>query len=711
VVEDIAGTTERDIKTEDGHGFFHWELHFAHVFRGPGGGFDLQVGNPPWVQPRWQEDLVLAELEPWFKLTEKPSVAAWRERKNEVLEKGGATPYFLDELVSNSAMTQWLVSPVTYSVLAGTQPDLYRTFMCRAWGNLGTRGIAGLVHPDTHLGGTKDGRIRGAAYRRLRLHAGFVNVGNWAFEASRNTEFGVHIYGTPKSSIRFDNLSRLYGVEPLVASLDHDGEGEVPGMKHGGGWDLRAHRARVITVDESVLVEWQRLTGDSGNAPAWEAALLQPVTSEEQGAIAALSASRVRLGDHKPPISSGYHEKMGKENGFIDWRTSQPDSLTELVLQGPHIGIATPVSKQPKMPCRGNHDWTSFDLTILPGSAVPRTNYVRSESCSLQRYEGEQDRWLDRSRMSDEWEPSPEQWERRADVLSDEELALPDEEQRELLRQRLWWFQPYTRFYRLAWRKMIPFNTERSLFAALISPGAAHIDSVQSLMMADNRATAVNSGFWASLPFDYLLRIVGKANLHPTEVERMPYASTSHPLANPLLLRALRLNCLTEAYAPLWAELYDMTWPGYEDWALEWPKLAPLAGHLKSNWEYATPLRTECERRAALVEIDALVAVWLGMSADELIAIHKARYAILADRESQMWFDASGRQLAQDPYAFGHGQTKEHYEQFLAYDKGERPDPPEGYTAPFYKADREKEMRATHAVFSERLRKAQEKQA
>ena len=30
-------------------GFFHWELRFASVFAD--GGFDLQVGNPPWVRP------------------------------------------------------------------------------------------------------------------------------------------------------------------------------------------------------------------------------------------------------------------------------------------------------------------------------------------------------------------------------------------------------------------------------------------------------------------------------------------------------------------------------------------------------------------------------------------------------------------------------------------------------------------------------------
>lgn len=103
--------------------------------------------------------------------------------------------------------------------------------------------------------------------------------------------------------------------------------------------------------------------------------------------------------------------------------------------------------------------------------------------------------------------------------------------------------------------------------------------------------------------------------------------------------------------------------------------------------------------------------VYLGESPAGQLAIYKPRFAILADRESEMWFDANGHQLARDPYAYGFGQSKQHYEQFLAYNKGERPEPPEGYTAPFCKAEREEEMRAAHAVFAERLRKAQQKQA
>lgn len=703
-VEDIAGTTERDIKAEDGHGFFHWELHFAHVFRGEGGGFDLQVGNPPWVRPDWDEALVLAEFDPWFKLSDKPPVEEWRHRKQDVLEGEGGRAGYFGELAAVTGMATFLSAPVTYSLIAGTRPDLYRAFMCQVWGHLGVEGTAGLIHPDTHFGGTRDGRLREAAYRHLRLHAGFVNVGNWAFEASRNTEFGVHIYGRKQSEIRFKNLSRLFGVEPLVGSIDHDGHGEVPAMRHAGAWDLRPHQARVVEVDDSRLSEWRRLTGHV-DIPPQQAGLLYPVTTDEQGAIAALSGVGDRLGSHQPRITLGMFENLAtKKLGLYRWDTTEPGQMAEVILQGPHFGIATPLSKQPNVPCRTNQDWSRWELTTLPASAVPRTNYVRD--CDLGRYQGVQDRWLDHARLDVDWQPSVDEWANRSAALSGEELNLSEREQVELLRQRLWLFRPYTQFYRLAWRVMIPFNTERSLFAALIPPGPAHVHTVQSMALANNRTTALNAGFWASLPFDYLLRITGRAHLQVAEANKMPYADPAHPLASSLLLRALRLNCLTEAYAPLWAELYDMTWPGYEEWAVKWPGLAPLASGLKAVWEYTTPLRAEYGRRAALVEIDALVAVWLGMSADELVAIHKARYAILADRESQMWFDAKGRQLAQDSYAHGHGQTKEHYEQFLAYDKGERHEPPEGYSKPFYKADREQEMRAAHAHFSARLQDA-----
>ncbi|MFF9687630.1 class I SAM-dependent DNA methyltransferase [Streptomyces sp. NPDC014623] len=634
-------------------GFFHWELEYAQVFAR--GGYDLQVGNPPWVRPRWAEDLVLAELEPWFALVENPGVTEWRLRKEEKLQAIGDSTYYLNELSSNTGAAMSMGSNSTYPLIAGTQPNLYRAFMCQSWNNLAHGGISGLVHPVTHFSGTLEGPLRAAAYRRLRFQAHFMNS-LFLFDIRDRNEFGVNIYGGD-SEVNFKHMSWLFTPETIIESMTHSGDGPIPGTKFNRKWDVRPHQARLVQVDADRLTQWNQLSGERG-IPDSQASLLYPVTTDEQGAITALSKVHQRLSSYLPRISSGYHEKMGKQHGFIKWDTAIPENLTDTVLQGPHFSGATPFNKQPNIPCLNKNDWTSWDLTKIPAILTPVTNYKRA--CPADDYVAAQDRWDGR---------------------------------------------PYTQFFRLAWRRMIPSSNERSLFAALIPPGPAHIDAVHSMALEDNRLTVLNSGFWASLPLDYLLRITGRSDLRVAEALKMPAAYSAHPLATSLLIRSLRLNCLTTAYSSLWEELFHPTWPGYENWANPtWPNLAPLASSLTPTWQYGTPLRTEYERRAALVELDALVSVWLGITADQLVAIYKSRYPVLSDYESEMYFDAHGHKIARNHNTYGHGQTKQDYLDLLDHlASPTTTPPPTGYTVPFYKADRETEMRAAHAHFQARL--------
>jgi hypothetical protein len=634
-------------------GFFHWELEFAQVFAR--GGFDLQVGNPPWVRPHWREDQVLAELEPWFVLAEKPSAAERRLRKEEALAVFGRS-YYLGELATNVGVAAGLSSSATYPLLAGTKSDLYRAFMAQVWRHITQHGSAGLIHPDTHFGGVREGSIRAAAYRHLRVHAHFVNSSRWAFDdLNWSQEFGMHIYGTPQDP-DFLHLSELRSADVLPDSLTHDGHGPTPGIKHNGSWDIRPHRERVMRVNTDLLANWQALTGSTGSAA--ETPLLYPVLRSEQGAIDALASYPNSLVDYDPLITTGYDEGAAKRDGLIRWGNQTVSEASDVILQGPHFASALPFSKEPRVPCRSNRDWDLLTPTQLPETYVPVTNYVRATD--LATY---------------------------------------------LAAQSLWHEMPFTTFFRLAWRRMIPFDSSRCLHAALMPPGPAHVHTVQSMALPDNRLTALNAGFWAALPLDYLLRITGRSDLQTSEARKMPAPDPAHPLAQALLLRALRLNALTTHYAPLWRELFNPRWAGYEDWANpNWPRLKPLATALKPTWEWSTPLRTEYERRAAQVELDALVAVWLGITADQLAAIFKSRYPQLYDYESATWFDANGRKLAASPFTYGHGQTKQDYLDLLAHlEEPECTPPPEGYEAPFYKADREAEMRAAHAHFQARL--------
>jgi hypothetical protein len=526
--------------------------------------------------------------------------------------------------------------------------------MLRTWANNGKFGTVGLIHPDTHLTGKQEHHLREATYGHLRLHAHFQNRRLIFPEIDWNKQFGMHIYGSSQV-IDFVNVSWLFDPEPLLLSLLHDGTGEAPGIKYDRAWDLRPHKKRLIRVDNETLSRWRMLSGDV-TSPVGEVRLLSPVSTDEERAISALAQFECRLGDLDPQISRGYDEAVAKKFGLIKWETSDPGEWDEVILRGPQINISTPIAKQPP---NTKHTDKPVDLLGLDDSAVAWTDYRRATD--MPAYRRAQDRWFDGRR--------------------------------------------YTEFYRTAWREMIPASTERSLFPAIIPPGPAHIHGVRSMALTSNKMTALVAGFWSALPLDYALRIGGRGHLDVTDARTMPVPLAEHPLAEALLLRCLRLNCLTAAYAPLWKELYLDAW-SHDEWGVAWPGLRKI-NSIDAVWSHGTPLRTERARRAALVELDVLAAIMLEMSVDELIALYKSRFPQLVDYEGEMWFDGGGRKLAGNFNQWGHRQTKEHWQQFEKYleDSAANP-PPDGYSAPFYKADRIAEYRQAHAVFSERLRKA-----
>lgn len=698
----------RDIAEEQG--FLHWELEFALVFA-RGGGFDVQVGNPPWVRPRWNESAVLAEHEPWFELADKASTAEKDRRRRELLESPAARRYVLGELTNTTAQVAVFGSPQMYPLLTGTQPDLYRAFMSQVWAHTSADGTAGMVHPDTHFTGDKEGSLREAAYHRLRIHGDFVNSGQRFFPrpVGDTAHFGVHVYGRPME-IGFDHLSWLVSVDALRHSAQHDGSGEVPGVRYRNGeFDERPHRARIIRVDTHLLSVWQRLL-DEADRPVEESRLLFPVSTGEASAIEALADYPLRLG-RAPRISPGYHESGAKKDDLIDYNrpdpaTGQeylPDSWRQVILKGTQLSVGTPVFKRHDA---NSNDPYGADLVDLPPDFVPDTAYVRARGRN-RAYLDEQERWIDhrvlkRLRASDTAVARARREIARVNRIA-EELVTSAQVDDVLMRRA---HRRYVTFYRLAWRCMIAPNTERALYAAVVPPGTAHVHAVHSLAMPELRHTALVAGFWASLPLDYYLRATGRTNLLVAAAKATPAPTPDHPLASALLLRTLRLNCLTQAYDNLWSDLYDPTWPDRERWAREWPGLRPL-DDVTPDWRPETPFRSERARRSALVEIDALVAVWLGMDADALIAAYRGRFPVLQKYEAVTWFDADGWKLAGNARTIGQRQTKETWAQFEAYRAAPDSAPvPDGYTKPFHKADREAEMREAHAVFQKRLDEA-----
>ncbi len=199
----------------DDQGFFHWELEFAQAFAN--GGFDLQVGNPPWVRPRWDDDAVLAEHDPG---------SSWRRSRRGRRRNGagraaasgtGRALYCLRELTTSSPRSRSSARRRYTRYSPAPSPTSTVPSCARSGPTRSAAGPLDLLHPDTHFTGDKEGRLREAAYRRLRIHGDFVNAGQRFFPepVGHTAHFGVHVYGRLERS-RFDHLSWLVSTDALL---------------------------------------------------------------------------------------------------------------------------------------------------------------------------------------------------------------------------------------------------------------------------------------------------------------------------------------------------------------------------------------------------------------------------------------------------------------------------------------------------------------
>ena len=639
-------------KVAKAQGFFHWELDFATVFAR--GGFDLQVGNPPWVRPDVSVETLLADGDPWWVLTKKPSLADRQERLPRTLARPGVLTTVLDGAAETAVLAEFISDQTVYPIMEG-RPDLYRAFMCQVWEHQEQRGISSLIHMETHFTDAKTPGLRAAAYRHLRRHWQFINE-LLLFDMDDKHFFGIHIYGADQSP-HFLHSTALYHPDTVLRSLKHDGSGEEPGFKdpHTGTWDLRPHAARIESIDEATLKTWQSVT----ESDDWRSTPMVSTVNSAASRTLANMATHRRIGDLGLQFSSGWNETTDFKKGLFskEWG---PASWADAILQGPHLHISTPLYKKPNKSMKHNQDWTSTDLEALSPSAQPVTQYKPAGDRATY------------DRLYTHWDGSPAR-----------------------------------DHYRIAWRAMAANTGERTLIPAIIPPGTAHPNGVFSSgsETITGRSLVTAQAGLSSLLADFTLRALPKSGIYFPDFSRLPTLPHNHPLTTRVVLRALRLNCVTDAYANLWAECWD------ESFVVDAPILERYDERpIGPEWTIDTPLRRAEDRRNAQAEIDVMVAMMLGVPIEDLCTIYRTQFAVLYDYDhgrgqGAYVYDANGRQLPTPVRQAWEKRQRPTANEDMPLSERTHTHPGSGvsyvYDLPFRIRDRESDFRRIHTALTQ----------
>ncbi|MEO6629980.1 MAG: DNA methyltransferase, partial [Aquihabitans sp.] len=521
------------------NGFFHWELDFVSVLAR--GGFDLQVGNPPWVTLSGDFDAELSEVDPWWVLRDHTTPLTDSEMLPQTLSVAGAYARVIDRMADVPAQAAFVGGGGMYPELAGLPPDLYRAFIIRCWSQQSQSGAVALIHYDTHFSGSRAGPFRRLLYRRLRAHWHFVNELK-LFEMGDQKHYSVNVYGGPREEVHFSNACFLYHPDTVTRSLEHDGSGEEPGYKTPqGDWDLRPHRSRIQSISDKVLEVWSDVIQGPGGM-ASTTPMLYAVSVGIQEVTSALATARAEDA-FDLEFSSGWDESAHEKSGHIE-RHWGPSADNAAVLLGPNIYAGAPYFKRPNATMKNKADWTIIDLEEL----APDQPYVVSFR-----------------RRSNGGGVS------RAPVGRFGEIQA----------------------FRMAWRRRAANTGERTLIPSLIPPGVTHVDGIASCRAAGGVGDLVSlTGFSASLLADFTVRVVPKADIRADVINRLPVSALESPLRTMVDLRVLQLTCLTRSFAALWEECWD---PAF---AHDEPVVARRGTYFaEPTWDPVSGIRLAADRR------------------------------------------------------------------------------------------------------------------
>lgn len=607
--------------------FMHWPLRFATIFlpqNGESAGFDLTLGNPPWKIASWNSGAVLGDVNPKYVIHGKEYSAkkiqevvtgkidldnqgrGIFERSPQIYKK------WLETFESISGGKDFFNSTMNYPELIGCRTDLFKVFLPIAWRHSSKNGVQGLVHPDTVYTETNGTKLRKIAFSRLRKHYQFSNELKLFADVDHHTEFSLNVYGSIEKNINFQNINNLF-IPKTIKSCFSKNNSIVEGRKNlEGSWNTKGHPHRVIEIDKNVLRKIAKIFGGDIEVPLLPSIHTIEILSILEKFINC--AKRLKDFGQELNISSIWNETTTQQNDtikeFTKNETRFPSKIDDSILNGPHISVGSALFKCPENPCTNNTTWLTLDLTNIPDDYLPRVKY----------------------------HPNVE----RSEYLRRMPKVSWDPDKFDKLGRLVQTGTPFDQYYRLSIREFIGADAERSLTSGILPPGVCHINVLQSLAFKNSSKLLTVAGYFCSLPLDFFIRQQNKKHLHNALLERIPLPDFGIWEAL-IRTRTLCLNSLTKYYSDFWKENFNDEMRN-DCWTIQHEALDDnFFRNLTDEWKRTNALRTDLERRQALLEIDVLVSLALGFTLEELQTCYRIGFRVMRSYDQETYYDQTGR--------------------------------------------------------------------